>query len=479
MKKTLCLILAIILASAGLCSCGLIVINSPSVETDSSPVTDTPVTEPTGTETEYRKIVKDTSLRASEYLATIENANYEKSVVKIASAYPDLSDAENAPQVISYAVAERNALVNDKLGVELFTQKADAATIADTVKANAKSGMYYADLLMIPQRSVASLAASGVLFNLRSLPKLDLSAPYFNASSVAAGAAGYDSYAVAGEATYAPHTMWGTFFAKDRLASVTDVSPYELVKAGKWTFDAYYSLVAEAGEYATLSTGKWGDEAVDACWFAAGKTLMSAGVRKYPLIAINSATADADLSLFMPMFTDSRALCRDRGGTGAFVSSALFMTDRLDAMYSLASCGIGWGLLPMPKASEDQEKYITLASGDSLMIAVPSVLLSDVRTSQVLRAICAASAGRIPQAFVDHAQTTLLCDNESAIMLDTILANVRYDFAYTVGDDYPATFSATAFALRNAVFDGESAEATIEYYRYACESALAAAFPND
>lgn len=477
MKKALLIIIASCLVCALLSSCGLIVINYPSDDVPEESAV--PGTDADATSQVYTKIEKDTSLRAKEYLDTIRDADYNGGVIKIASTYPAISDSDEAPQILSSAVAERNRLVGEKLGVEIYTEPTDTAALFAELSANMKSGMYYCDILVIPQNSVASLAASGLLFNLRSLPDFDLSAPYFNQSSVEAGAAGYGSYAVAGEMTYSPYSFRGMFFAPDRLAEFGVQSPYELVQSGEWTLDAYFSLITESGGYNTLVTGQCGDEAADAFYLGFGGRLMNSGVKKQPEVAISTETADADVAVLQRIFGDERALCRDNGGIGTFTESGLFLVDRLDAMHTLADAGVKWGVLPMPKKDSSQESYITSASDASLMMAVPSVLLSDERTSQVFRALSAASAGRIPQAFVDYTQNALLRDNWSAIMLDIILGNVKYDFAYTAGIMYPNAASATYYALRNAVFEGESMAAAVDYFRPSCDADMMAAFPTD
>jgi hypothetical protein len=43
-----------------------------------------------------------------------------------------------------------------------------------------ESGTYYTDLMMIPLYMTGQFRIDGVLANLRSLPFLDLNAPYFN-----------------------------------------------------------------------------------------------------------------------------------------------------------------------------------------------------------------------------------------------------------------------------------------------------------
>ena len=477
MKKTAITILALFLCLAAISSCGLVVINYPS-ETE---IGETAAETQTQAETEapgYKKITKDTTLRSKEYLDTIENADWNGGVVKIASVYPLLSDTQSSPKSISTLIEERNNAVTEKLGVEIYTEATDEASLFAALSASMTSGQYYADLLMIPQDTVASFAAAGLLFNLRSLPNFDLSAPYFNASSAEAGAAGYNSYAVAGEMTCSLHTFHAMFFSRDAFEKLGLELPYSLVKNGKWTYDAYFTLAAQSGEYAPIATGAHGDEAADAAYIALGGKFISAGVKKAPTVAADLEKLEGTVELIRRVFTNERALTGERGGIAAF-SGAMFMADRLDAMSSLADSGTTWGVLPIPKASEEQEKYITPASADSLVVAVPAVLFSDERASQVLRALAAASAGRVPQAFIINAQNTMLRDNSSALMLDTIVSDIRYDFAYTAGTMFPSAASASYNAVRNAVFAGENATEAIEYYREACERDLSAAFPME
>ena len=476
MKKVLSLVFCLLLCSGAFSSCGIIVINTPGDETQTETTAAVTAAE---TESKPKKVQRDTTLRAKEYLETIEDEAWGGAVIKIASTAPVLSDADDAPQIISYAVEERNRLVEEKLGVVITTEGADEGTLFDRLSASVKSGMYYSNIIILPQDSVMSFAASGLLFNLRSLPEFDLDEPYFNASSVEAASAGYECYAVAGEMTYSPFEFYGMFFASDRVAELGLESPYSLVDEGKWTLDAYFTYCADAGIYAPIVTGNGGDEAVDAFYISTGGKFMSSGVRQYPTVAVWAEKADEKADVLRRIFGAGGALCRENGGIAAFKKSGLFMADRLSAIYSLSTSDVRWGLLPMPKASEEQESYITPASGDSLTLAVPAGLYADVQSAKVIRALAAASAGRIPQAFAEHSQYNLLQNNESALMLDVIMENVRYDFAYTVGSMYPNAASATYYAMRNAVFDGESATAAVAYYAPMCESEMAALFRMD
>lgn len=480
MKRLIAFIVCALLCGA-FSSCGLIVINHPdeTSQTESAGESATGSTAESETEAPVETVERDDYARSKEYLDGIGDESWGGAVIKITSTCPMLTDSEDAPLIVSRAVEERAHIIEDKLGVVLTTQEIDANTLYLELSASVRSGMYYSNLLVLPQDRVFQFAAEGLLANLRSLPEFDLTAPYFNQSAIAAASAGYECYGVAGDLTYAPDEFECLFFSPDRIAERGLDAPYALVNSGKWTLDRYFEYCAEAGEYAPIVTGRYGDEAADAFYIGAGKAFMRSGVREYPAVAMFTETIDSELEPIKRVFSAPGALYRESGSIEAFIEKGLFMSERLSAMDTLAVSGTHWGILPMPKADEAQESYITPASGDSLMVAVPAGLFADVQSSKVLRVIAAASVGRIPQSFVDHAQYNLLQTNADVLMLDLILKNVRYDFAYTAGLAYANTASATYYALRNAVFEGTTASEAIAYFAPKCEWELSSAFRMD
>ena len=471
-------ILACGILALSLSSCGLIVINYPK-DSDGAD-SDTAFTETNETENAgYEKTEKDYSKEAAARLGALEGADYGGAVVKIASTVSFLTDKEDAPQIVSPAVADRNAAVEEKYGVSLYTADVDSAQLFAELSSSAKSGMYYADMITVPQKSLVSYIASGLLFNLRSLPKMNLGADYFNASSVEAAGAGYGTYAVAGEATYTPYSLPAVFFSTERLSALGLELPYGKAAAGTWTWEEFYNYLTEvdAEKYAPLCTGAAGDIAVDGAYFSVGGRFMSAGAMKYPTVSITEEEGTRLVGLIADAFLCEGSLTGENGGVGAFESSAVFMTDTLDTLDTLASTSMKWGIVPMPKADRTQSSYISLATSSSAFFAVPSVLNSDERTSLVLQAIFASSYGSVREAFIGYTQNSMLCDNGSANMLELITGDIRYDFTYTVSSMYEEAAAATSYAVRNAVFGTADLGASLRGAVPRCESAMAAAFP--
>lgn len=473
-------LICLILSLAMLSSCGLVVINYPKKDTDTSAVTETEKVTETEADPGYDVIKRDTSVRARAFLRTIDSEDYTGAVIKIASVEPMLTSVDEAPQIVAKAVARRNQVVKDKLGVTFVTEATDTEKLFAELSASAKSGMYYTDLMILPQSSIASFAASGILFNLRSMPKLKLNEEYFNASSVAAGAAGYEAYAIASEATLTPTSLYAMYFSATRLNDLGIPLPYNTAKAGKWTWDEYYKLTADVGDWTKLTLGDCGDYAVDAAFASVGGRFINAGVMTKPTVAVTTEGSTPLLDIILPAFRDEKAITGEWASSQAFRDSSVFMIDTLDRMASLtpkAGDTMGrWGILPMPKASADVE-YITLASPNALFMAVPSILASDERTALVLRAICAASADRIPYALMEHTQNTMLTDNESGLMLELIMKNIRYDFLYTAMLTYPEAQNGSNYAVRNTVLNGTDLTYGLDTNVPNSEKVLQDAFP--
>ena len=138
-------------------------------------------------------------------------------------------------------------------------------------------------------------------------------------------------------------------------------------------------------------------------------------------------------------------------GIGAFDSgNTLFLIDRLSTMETIANSSTDWGILPLPKYSAEQENYISLAYYEDALFFAAVPTISDVqKASDVLMALNITSYGITTDAQVRNATYLYLRDNDSIRMLDIILKNAVYDFAYTFANSNNAIPSATFSAVRN------------------------------
>ena len=82
--------------------------------------------------------------------------------------------------------------------------------------------------------------------DIRSLPYVDLSAPYFDQKAMDQIAAGNRIYAVAGDFTQTPQRAVGVFYNRSLLSSLGSVNVQQLYQTDTWTWDQFLSLCQAA-----------------------------------------------------------------------------------------------------------------------------------------------------------------------------------------------------------------------------------------
>ena len=144
------------------------------------------------------------------------------------------------------------------------------------------------------------------------------------------------------------------------------------------------------------------------------------------------------------LYSDPHANKDTSAGVSQFHSgNSLFLLDRLYLMSWMPNSSQNWGILPMPKYSEEQPDYISLTDETSLFFAIQKNTVNAEMASVVLSALNAASYGILTDAYVDLAINDLLRDNDSANMLEIIAHSRTYDFGLAFGPANTALTSAT------------------------------------
>lgn len=452
-------ITAILLSLLQLTSCGLVVINHDRINGSTETASVSSDTIPETTDVPPVIVEHDHSDEIKKNLAQIEDAKYDKSVVKIATPSPEALDPDNSPEYISEAVAERNNAVEQKHSVSIVTSYVEYTVFYEELSAAAKSGMYYSDLIMLPQNQIASFAAGGLLMNLRSLPGLDFSASFLNSASVEAAAGGFNSYAVSGYAGIDPYSLPAVFFNKSLVSGIGYSDLYSIVSSGEWTWEKFFEICAAAGDLQDIFT--WGstylgDAVYDAAFVSTGTKMTSSGVMTVPSRAFDGDTSAGAVSVLQRLFGDPKAM-RVHGEAAVYfgINCGLFQIERLSAMTELRGTSTAWGILPMPKYDASQS-YTSLSGTDSHFFACPVTVITSDKSANVLMSLNAASTGVIKDAYIKYIQYNFLRDNDSANMLDYIIDGTTYDFSYTFGGLYGQIADGTYGIVRESASTNSS-----------------------
>ncbi|MBQ8747908.1 MAG: extracellular solute-binding protein [Clostridia bacterium] len=419
---------------------------------------------------------------ARTYLEALPEADFENASFVIASPRADVLRPEENSTVYSAAKYERNRQIEERYNIQLVASAVNEADYAEMLRASVKADEYFADLLMLPQYMIGTLAADNLLLNVNSMPFFRAEMPFFDKSSADAATIGDATYAIAGPASFEESMQTAIFFNRDLFAENGLTLPYEDVYSGNWTWDRFFEICASVPdinasantEYASFSTQYAADTLPASAFYSCGETL----IRKEsgtPMLAFGEQSSNA-LSVLRSLYGEASAHTDNETGISRFYSgNSLFMIERLYVMDWMINGKINWGILPLPKADAAQADYVTLASPDTLFFGVQKNASDVMSTAVILSALNASSYGVISDAYLTYTMHHILRDNDSANMIEILAKTRTYDFAYSFGR-VDGTLAASTYGALASFSNGEDLSALID--TDAVNAHLAAAFPT-
>ncbi|MBE6563521.1 MAG: extracellular solute-binding protein [Ruminococcaceae bacterium] len=489
-KKALALLISVLMIFT-LSSCALH-FNFPKgepEETEGEETTaDTAVTDPE--KPDYVLIENDFTSVVTKHLASIGKADFEGSTVMIATPKASLISEDECGLVMADMVSMRNGLVEDKFNISIYAKSVDADTMFTEVSNAERAGDYYADILMVPQYYVSQYAASGLLFNLCSLPFFDFSAGYNMESGVSVGVGASKGYAIGGYATLDPDTLPAVFFNRDLVKAAGLEDPYSLVRDGQWTWDKFfeYTAAVSAINEARAAEGLDGvysygfqnlaTSFADIIYVSEGNRFITAGRGVRPTVTANYDESLHAMTTAQTLYNDTNKNYNSLEAINTFANGgSMFLIDRLDTAKLISNSSAVWGVLPLPKGSAEQENYKSLVSSDGLLFAVPAGCNNAETVSRVISGLNAASIGYMNDAYVTDLMYYYLRDNDSVEMVEKICYSAYYDMAYTFGPYDLSIANSTYFAARNVYECNGDMNFYLSRFQIRANNALSRIFP--
>ncbi len=448
--------LTVFLSSALLLSgCGLVVVNDMS---DAQGGTDSAHTETESftvdTPTSFTKYTpeEDSAAIGEAYVAALPALTFDGAAFFITSPSFSYLYPDELGTTVSQLAYTRNQKLEEMYDVSIVTAQSDATTMLEEVKKAVSSGSYYSDFMMVPLYQLGSFKAAGVLFNLRSLPYLDMTKPYFYTESVSASSAGYNTWAIAGQASVEPGDFTAVYVNRDAITDAGMDMPYSLVRDGKWTWDALYTYVAGIDTTYSVTAQNTASRLPDLIYTAMGGRFVLSGEKLIPIVHFTEDSAAKTIETGRKLLTDPRSITdSSAGATGCFSrGESLFLIDYLYVAPWLTNASCDWGIVPLPKG-EEKGTYRTLVSNTTLLFTIPLNTTNGEMDSILLSAINALSYGTLYDAYVENSMYHVLRDNTSVDMLDRILDTASFDFALAFGSAYPTIGKGTYQLIRSAM----------------------------
>ena len=454
-KKLISLILCALMLASSAVSCSESTVQETGSASENTPAETTANAGETAPET-----IEETRLEPN-----LPDANYEgyefrmlgKGESMVHWQSKDLTADEITGEAINDAVYNRNVLIGDRYNVKfLEIDVADYFAQQNEVNLSCLAGTDEYDMVALkPEGVVSSFIANGYLMNLRDIPNMDLTQPWYDQNSIEQMSVGGNIYSVMGSMLTMDDDATAAVFFNKQLAAANGLPDlYEMVDNGTWTIDKLTEY-ADLAKRDTNGDGQmtamedtWGAMSEFATTFAlisgSGNTMITKDANDVP---VNTATEEAYIAMYEKVlkiqnnwdttlyaeaqsgFTDVWTECMD----ATFQSDrALFNICWLNRASLFREMETDFGIIPMPKYDDAQESYYSFVHMYCAnCIAVLKTGSDFARTGVILESLSAESMYGLTEAYYTKTlKSKASRDEESAAMLDIIFDTRIYDLGY-------------------------------------------------
>lgn len=356
------------------------------------------------------------------------------------------------------AVQKRNQFVEEELNIKIKVEFRLSTEISNEVRNTVNLQDQSYDVVMPFMNDASTLAMEGFLRPLNTIDTLQLEAEWWDQNANAQLTVGDALYFTTGDISMLDNDCTQSImFSMDLVNSLSLTNPYDLLRNDEWTFDNMISLAKDAtsfdDQYPTTSyKNRWGlhinGNGATGLFLAAGEKLTTKDSTDYPVIALDTSRA---VSVFAKIFdimhdksyaiiiedynveaqADGFQNCYRAAAEQIAKGNALFRVMSMSDTDRLLEYNCNYGILPMPKFDEDQDRYYALVS----TLAVPGVCIPVTndesnmkRTGYILDAMAAKAKEDVTYAYYDvKMKNRIANDLDARYSLDLIFDSTVYD----------------------------------------------------
>ena len=382
-----------------------------------------------------------------------EDLNFDREIRILYSTHQKkwvcVDEEGSAAGVVEEAIYTRWRDVEDRLGVEILwvaeQGKWDSSknTFIQMVETNSSTGTAF-DAVASYNLFPGAFASKGLAQNLADTEYIELDKPWWPAAYVEEAMVNDTIYGLVENSSRATLcNLHGTFFNNSLSQAHGLTSPYEMVANNTWTFDNMMALIKDVGsdlnsngtkdndDYFGLVTGT---KAKIETWF------FGMGYRYSQKSAdggIELLMTDSDKMIeWIDRFNDATStkdfLIHDSSHTKAFVEerAVLYMSSiqLVDSMIG-KEITMDYGVVPVPKGSESQERYISNVANDHNAWSVPVNCYSMDESSALIECMASESYRTVaPMYFETCVKLRYAPDERLFEMYDMIRDSITFDF---------------------------------------------------
>ena len=405
-------------------------------------------TESDETERLYADIPADSNFDGYEF-TVLSGSNSEYFIVQ-----NDFAAEEITGEAINDAKYNRNIAVGDKLNVKIISMEAPLSgqsmdSSGDMIIKDVQGGVGAYDIAAISGYVAASLCISNYLYDISTVPYIDLTAPWWDQKANDSLKILDQLFYTTGDITTSDNdATYCIMFNKQIVTDYNLENPYELVNEGKWTMDAFIGMANQVtsdvdGNGVYDKNDLYGalvwDDTMMGIVNCTGETCVTTnaeGLMELTLNTeriLNAVTKFLEFGMTNVSYEYQRSNWNDSLLINMFsANQSLFLTQLFQLIPKLREMDNDFGILPYFKYEEAQsDYYTTMGSWHSVFLTVPAIQHNLERTGIV--AECLANEGMygLTEAYYEKTlKGKSARDQESQAMLDLIFANRIYDLGW-------------------------------------------------
>ncbi len=356
---------------------------------------------------------------------------------------------EEAP--LPSALIRRNNILEEKYNITITQFR--TSDLLSTARAQIMSGSTDFDVILASCSTLATMAKENLLYNLRDVPRFDLSKPYWDQNA--------NSELLIGDKLYFTNNALNihalgfvVFFNKKIVSDYGLESPYDLIENNEWTVDKWAEMVksvskdmngdgrmTEIDQYGTLTE----NHNPRMFLYAFGIRATTNNENGYP-----EPTLMADKDKTVTAYEKLKAVFSDANVCYNMTSSSvdphgfphkwdylrsLFTQDLYmfhytsdDCITQFADMESEFGVIPFPKYDSNQKDYLTMYQVNTNLFALPSVIEDVDRTGRIIEDMnFYSSTITLPTWFETLLTRRYTRDEESERYLRLLRDNCVYD----------------------------------------------------
>jgi ABC-type glycerol-3-phosphate transport system substrate-binding protein len=364
--------------------------------------------------------------------------------------------AEESGDVVDDAVYARNRAIEEKFNVAMNIVDVTGTyttrdTYINTISSDVLSGSGEYDLFASAANYMLPTVIEGYYLDLTKVPYVDLTQPWWSQGYVENLSIDGSLYLASGSASInLLENMSVIFFNKQMLKDYGFEEPYELVKSGKWTIDKLMSqaVIVNAdlnGDEKMTIDDRIGlltyGNMVTAQTISFGLPFTQRDSEGYPRLTYMSERMMKAFDLIKSYVSGSQLVVYSGSGDTLEITSnmqkafqnnnILYMAQLLSSAQVMRAMETDFGIIPMPKLDEEQERYYTCVLENMTVLGIPTSAKEPELSGLVLEMLAEEGyKSVVPTYFGKALGTKYIRDEASNDMLNLILETVWFDFAY-------------------------------------------------